>query len=112
MDEKKRKLRIGPITSLAGIADEMRKVYRAARRGDISPEAGTKFIYMLTHQRSIIEAIAAEGKSVIAKLRRSNDWRDLGALKREMIDIWVIQRNYLLKNIVKDVESQKLEAQQ
>ncbi len=46
-------------------------------------------------------------KPVIAKLRRSGDWNDLGALKRDLIDFWVVQRNALLKRIVKDIEAQR-----
>ena len=44
---------------------------------------------------------------MIAKLRLSKDWRDLGALKMRMIDYWISRRNDLMKRVVKELEARR-----
>ncbi len=43
----------------------------------------------------------------ITKLRRSKAWRDLGDLKRELLDMWTEERNRLAKDVMLDIEKQR-----
>lgn len=43
----------------------------------------------------------------ITKLRRSRAWRDLGDLKRELLDLWTEERNRLAKDVMLDIETQR-----
>ncbi len=45
----------------------------------------------------------------IRKLRRSKDWRDLGALKVELLDLTIMERNRHAKTVVLDVKAQRRE---
>ncbi len=45
----------------------------------------------------------------ITKLRRSKAWRDLGDLKRELLDLWTEERNTLAKTVMRDIEAQRKE---
>ena len=49
-------------------------------------------------------------RPTINKLRRSKDWRDLGALKAELLDMTILERNRHAKVVVRDIESQRREA--
>ena len=40
----------------------------------------------------------------INRLRRSKAWRDLGNLKRELLDLWTEERNTLAKEVMQDIE--------
>ncbi len=43
----------------------------------------------------------------INRLRLSKDWRDLGDLKRELLDLWTEERNVLAKEVMQDIEAQR-----
>ncbi len=43
----------------------------------------------------------------VGQLRLSKDWKDVGALKAELRDLWVQERNSLAKRVVQDVEQQR-----
>ena len=43
----------------------------------------------------------------IAQLRRSRDWRDLGALKAELLDMAILERNAYAKRVVLEIEAQR-----
>ncbi len=43
----------------------------------------------------------------INRLRLSKDWRDLGNLKRELLDLWTEERNTLAKAVMQDIEAQR-----
>ena len=63
----------------------------------------------LDEMQAIANDLAREKaiRPVIGKLRLSRDWRDLGALKRELIDYWIGERNALFKRVVEDMEARK-----
>ena len=63
----------------------------------------------LDEMQSIALDLAREKaiRPLIDKLRRDRDWRDLGALKRELIDYWIAERNKLFQRVVKDMEARK-----
>ena len=46
-------------------------------------------------------------RPTINKLRRSKDWRDLGALKAELLDLTILERNKHAKLVVQDIEAQR-----
>ncbi len=43
----------------------------------------------------------------ITRLWLSKDWRDLGDLKRELLDLWTEERNTLAKEVMQDIEKQR-----
>ncbi len=43
----------------------------------------------------------------INRLRRSKAWGDLGDLKRELLDLWIEERNTLAKAVMQDIEAQR-----
>ena len=45
----------------------------------------------------------------INRLRLSKAWRDLGDLKRELLDLWTEERNVLAKNVMRDVKARRKE---
>ncbi len=42
-----------------------------------------------------------------SRLRRSKAWGDLGDLKRDLLDLWIAERNDLAKRVVLDIEKQR-----
>ncbi len=62
MAERKRKPRIGPLSTLGGLVDEMTKVYRQARRSEIRVERASKLVYMLSQMRSALEVAQLEAR--------------------------------------------------
>ncbi len=46
-------------------------------------------------------------KARITRMRRSKAWRDLGDLKRELLDLWTEERNTLAKEVMQDIEAQR-----
>ena len=48
----------------------------------------------------------------INRLRLSKDWRDLGDLKRGLLDLWTEERNRLAKNVMLDIEKQRKQQRQ
>ena len=50
-----------------------------------------------------------ELRPAIDRIRRSSSWRDLGLLKRDLLNIWLAQRNIVFKSVVKDIEVQRQE---
>ena len=43
-------------------------------------------------------------------MRRSKSWRDLGDLKRELLDLWTEERNSYAKGVMLDIEKQRRKA--
>ena len=43
-------------------------------------------------------------------MRRSKSWRDLGDLKRELLDLWTEERNAYAKEVMTDIEAQRQKA--
>ncbi len=48
-------------------------------------------------------------RPTINRLRRTKDWRDLGALKAELLDLTIMERNKHAKAVVQDIETQRRE---
>ena len=46
-------------------------------------------------------------RSRITRIRLSKSWRDLGDLKRELLDLWREERNALAKRVMQDIEAQR-----
>ncbi len=46
----------------------------------------------------------------IGRMKRSKAWRDLGGLKRELLDLWTEERNTYAKEVMQDIEKQRREA--
>ncbi len=46
-------------------------------------------------------------RKLIAGINRSTDWRDIGALKRELIKMWIAERNEFAERVVKDIRAQE-----
>ncbi len=46
-------------------------------------------------------------RPAINRLRRTKDWRDLGALKAELLDLTIMERNKHAKAVVQDVKAQR-----
>ncbi len=44
-------------------------------------------------------------RKLIAGIKRSKHWRDVGALKRELIEMWIAERNAFAETVVKDMGS-------
>ncbi len=59
-----------------------------------------------------VQAIANEcgrepdRRKLIAGIKRSKHWRDVGALKRELIEMWIAERNAFAERVVKDIRAQ------
>ncbi len=49
-------------------------------------------------------------RPTINKLRLSKDWRSLGALKAELLDLTIMERNKHAKAVVQDNEAQRRKA--
>ena len=43
----------------------------------------------------------------MARLRRSQDWQNIGAVKRELIGMWIAERNTFAERVVKDMKARK-----
>ena len=43
----------------------------------------------------------------ISRMKRSKSWRDLGGLKRELLDLWTEERNAYAKEVMLDIEAQR-----
>ncbi len=46
-------------------------------------------------------------RNLIAGVKRCKDWRDIGALKPELIEMWIAERNAFARRIVKDMKARK-----
>ncbi len=46
-------------------------------------------------------------KARITRMQRSQAWGDLGDLKRELLDLWIEERNTLAKAVMQDIEAQR-----
>ncbi len=46
-------------------------------------------------------------RSRITRMRRSKAWRDLGDLKRELLDLWTEERNSLAKTVMQEIEADR-----
>ena len=40
-------------------------------------------------------------------MQRSKAWRDLGDLKRELLDLWTEKRNTYAKEVMTDIEARR-----
>ncbi len=47
---------------------------------------------------------------LITGIKRSTDWRNIGALKRELIEMWIGERNAFAEGVVKDIRKREREA--
>ena len=43
----------------------------------------------------------------IGKIKLSRQWRDLGGLKRQLLDLWIGEKNDILRTVVEDIEEQE-----
>jgi hypothetical protein len=50
-----------------------------------------------------------ELRPAIERIQRSSSWRHLGRLKRDLINMWLAQRNIVFESAVKDIEAQRRE---
>lgn len=41
------------------------------------------------------------------KMRLSKTWSDLPLLKRDLLELWIDEKNALAKDVVKDIEAQR-----
>ncbi len=41
------------------------------------------------------------------RLSQSSHWKDIGALKRELIEMWIAERNRFAERVVKDMKARK-----
>ena len=64
------KPRIGPLCTLAGVRKELGRVYKEARRGELSIEELRGFTYSLTALRDLVVAGEIEGR--LELLERDN----------------------------------------
>ncbi len=46
-------------------------------------------------------------RSKIIRMRRSGAWRNLGDLKRELLELWTEERNALAKEVMLDIDAQR-----
>ncbi len=46
-------------------------------------------------------------KARITRMCRSKAWGDLGNLKRELLDLWIMEKNALAKRVVLDVKAKR-----
>ena len=49
-------------------------------------------------------------RAKINRMQRSKAWRDLGDLKRELLDLWIEERNAYAKEVMTDIEKQRRKA--
>ena len=49
-------------------------------------------------------------RKLVAGIKRSTDWRNIGALKRELIEMWIGERNAFAEGVVKDMREREREA--
>ena len=79
---------------MRGIVSEIRSVMRAPTLASL-------------HQLAKQMVRRPSYRPTINKLRRSKDWRDLGALKAELLDLTIMERNKHAKVVVTDIEKQR-----
>ncbi len=82
---------------MRGIVSEIRSVMRA-------PDLAT------LHELAKDMAHNSSYRLTINRLRHTKDWRDLGALKAELLDMTILERNKHAKAVVQDIEKQRKEA--
>ena len=46
-------------------------------------------------------------KARMDRLSTSSDWNDTGALKRELIEMWIGERNRFAERVVRDIKARK-----
>ncbi len=51
-------------------------------------------------------------RNLIAGVMRCNDWRHFGALKRELIEMWIAERNAFAESVVKDIRERERQSAQ
>jgi hypothetical protein len=86
----------GAQKSMRGLSAEMRAVV------DMPTLPGLqKYAVDLARDRKL--------KPKINRLRRSKAWRDLGDLKRELLDLWTVERNALAKEVMREIEQGRKE---
>ncbi len=82
---------------MRGIVREINSVMRA-------PDLAT------LHELAKDMAHNSSYRLTINRLRHTKDWRDLGALKAELLDLTIMERNKHAKAVVQDIEAQRKEA--
>ena len=60
MSDAKRKPRIGPLSTVGKVCNEMAAVYRLARRGELPIEDASRLVHMLAQLRAGLEGVALE----------------------------------------------------
>jgi hypothetical protein len=43
----------------------------------------------------------------VGRIRGGKSWNDLGDLKRDLLDMWAVERNALAKRVMQDLEGQQ-----
>ena len=56
MSDRKRKVQIGPLSTVGGVVTELGRVYRQARRGDLDMADAKALTYVLREIRCALEA--------------------------------------------------------
>jgi hypothetical protein len=56
------KAKVGSLDDLEGVADELRKVYRKTRKGEIQPLSGQRLSAILTRLADVLKASVLEDK--------------------------------------------------
>ena len=60
MSERKSKRRVGPLSTVGKVCNEMAKCYREARRGELPINDASRLVHMLAQLRAGLEAGALE----------------------------------------------------
>ncbi len=117
--ETRRTMRLMDRTNRPEIADELEFARQNLQYNQLSKAAQTmtafsremKAITFATDLQAT-QAIATEMardpglRAAVRRIRVSTAWNDTGALKRDLMDIWLRQRNAFVREVVKDVEAQ------
>lgn len=64
MENRKKPKRIGPMTDIAGVTRELRKLYREARRGEIDTIDLSRFVAAMREMRGSLAAETFEKRIV------------------------------------------------
>ena len=81
MAEKQPRKRIGNLNTIGGVVGEMAKVYREARRGELTTKDAGRFVHMLSQLRAALEAGDIERR--IEELEERNS----GGIRRPKLEV-------------------------
>lgn len=62
MADKQPRKRIGNLNTIGGVVGEMAKVYREARRGELTTKDAGRLVHMLSQLRAALEDATFEGR--------------------------------------------------